>query len=287
MPAQSAGMSLPQARTGFVTHLTRHEQTGTPVPMPPSGIRLVKYPSRVGDLAAYVTEPRDTTKRYPAIIWIVGGFDNSIDDTFWTSASPDNDQSAVAFRKAGVVTMYPSLRGGNQNPGYKEGLYGEVEDIVSAAEWLYQQKYVDPTRIYLGGHSTGGTLALLTAETTPGFRAVFAFGPVADVRAYGAAKLPFDTTNKLEIVVRSPLYWLDSIHTPTFVFEGDQNPSNLDSLKLIGSKSHNSLLHTAVLPGATHFSSLARFTPVVAKKIVGDTGAKCNISFTEQDLQGR
>ena len=33
--------------------------------------------------------------------------------------------------------------------------------------FLAKQDYVDPKRIYLGGHSTGGTLALLTAETRP------------------------------------------------------------------------------------------------------------------------
>lgn len=47
---------------------------------------------------------------------------------------------------------------------------------------LAHQPYVDPNRIYLGGHSTGGTLALMTAEASDRFRAVFAFGPVSDVR---------------------------------------------------------------------------------------------------------
>jgi dipeptidyl aminopeptidase/acylaminoacyl peptidase len=60
--------------------------------------------------------------------------------------------------------MFPSLRGGNDNPGRHGGFYGEVDDVLAAHDYLSRQPYVDPKRIYPGGHSTGGTLALLTAE---------------------------------------------------------------------------------------------------------------------------
>ena len=70
----------------------------------------------------------------------------------------------AAYRRAGIVMMYPSLRGGNDNPGRREGFLGEVDDILAAAEYLARESYVDPGRIYLGGHSTGGTLAMLAAE---------------------------------------------------------------------------------------------------------------------------
>ena len=77
--------------------------------------------------------------------------------------------------------MFPSLRGGNDNPGKKEGFLGEVNDVLAASEFLSRQEYVDPDRIYLGGHSTGGTLALLVAASTDKYRAVFSFGPNDDV----------------------------------------------------------------------------------------------------------
>jgi dienelactone hydrolase len=80
--------------------------------------------------------------------------------------------------------MFPSLRGGNQNPGQKEGFLGEVDDVLAAADFLVREDYVDPARIYLGGHSTGGTPVMLVAESTPRFRAVLSFGPVNDVRGY-------------------------------------------------------------------------------------------------------
>ena len=62
--------------------------------------------------------------------------------------------------------MFPSLRGGNDNPGRREGFFGEVDDILAATDYLARQPHVDPKRIYLGGHSTGGTMVMLVAEST-------------------------------------------------------------------------------------------------------------------------
>ena len=64
----------------------------------------------------------------------------------------------MAFPSAGIVTMYPSLRGGNNNPGYIERLCGEVDDVIASGKYLASRPDVDPKRIYLGGHSTGGGL---------------------------------------------------------------------------------------------------------------------------------
>ena len=66
---------------------------------------------------------------------------------------------------------------------------------MAAADYLVRDSSVDPKRFYLGGHSTGGTLALLVAECTDRFRGVFSFGPVSDVSGYDPQYLPFDTSN--------------------------------------------------------------------------------------------
>src|SRR2546425_998049 len=83
--------------------------------------------------------------------------------------------------------------------GAKEGFLGEVDDVLAAADYLGKQEFVDAKRIYLGGHSTGGTLVLLVAECSERFRAVFSFGPADDVAGYGPEYLPFDTSNRREI----------------------------------------------------------------------------------------
>jgi dipeptidyl aminopeptidase/acylaminoacyl peptidase len=280
---QTANGSLAQARQGFTTKLVRQERANEPVPQPPPQLfNLVRYPSPAGELAAYLSPPPSDGQKHPAIIWIFGGFDNGIGDTAWEQASPDNDQSARAFREAGLIMMYPSLRGGNDNPGFKEGFYGEVDDIIAAADFLARQSYVDPKRIYLGGHSTGGTLALLVAEATDKFRAVFAFGPVEDVTGYGTENLPFDTNDPQEVKLRAPIQWLAAIKTPTFVFEGQDG--NFDSLRRLKNASQNWRLSFHELEGFTHFSILAAITPVVAKSILKDKGPAVNITFTAKEL---
>ena len=102
---------LSQARAGFTTHLTVDANARTAAPTPPatSGLNTVEYPSAVGNLVAYLTSAPNDGRKHPAIIWITGGDNNTIDDV-WTPQPADNDQTAAAYRKAGIVTMYPSQR---------------------------------------------------------------------------------------------------------------------------------------------------------------------------------
>lgn len=274
-----ASGSLADARRGFVTHLLAKNKTPDAVVQPPAGFELVHYPAPLGSFPAYVALPPVTSGKHPAIVWIAGGFDNSIGDTPWAAATPDNDQSARAFPKAGIITLYPSLRGGNNNPGYIEGLYGEVDDVIAAGKYLASRPDVDPKRIYLGGHSTGGTLVLLTAESSPFFRAVFAFGPVSQIEQYGSDSLPFDINNAQETSLRSPRLYLNAIASPTFVFEGTTEPSNIDPVRELSSYCSNSQVHFYQMPGLTHFSELAPITSVISDRIVKDTGTQPHFSF--------
>lgn len=287
-PAQSTPeehiTTLAEARRGFTTHLTRHVHLGEPAPAPPDFFRLVQYTSPAGELPAYVGAAPKTGGKHPAIIWIVGGFSNSISDIAWSPGPADNDQSATAFREGGVVMMYPCLRGGNDAPGFMEGFYGEVDDVLAAGDYLSKLDYVDPQRIYLGGHSTGGTLALLAAESTNRFRAVFSFGPVEDVTGYGAKYLPFDISVRREGQLREPGRFLRAVRTPTFVFEGAGGRGNIDSLRSMAKSPHSSAIHFHPIAGADHFSTLQPTTRLIARKILADSGPEVNIQFSEQEL---
>jgi dienelactone hydrolase len=256
-----------------------------PAPRPPDAIfSMIRYPAPQGGMSAYVTPRPRAGGRYPAIVWITGGDSNSIDN-LWNPADPGNDQTAAAYRRAGVVLMIPSLRGGNDNPGRREGFFGEVDDVIAAADWLAKQDYVDPARIYLGGHSTGATLALLTAESTSRFRAVFAFGPVADVRQYGGDFVPPGLTDSTELRLRSPIYWMQSIQRSTFVIEGGDRPSNSASLQLLAKNPHPAQVEFFLVKGANHFSTLAPLNALIARKILADTGPQCAIAFSQSELE--
>ena len=276
--------TLREARQHFATSLTRHDRLNEPPPDPPTGIlQLVRYTSPAGKLAAYVGSDPGDGLRHPAILWLTGGFSSSISEVAWTPGPEKNDQSATAFREAGLIMMYPSYRGGNDNPGDPEGFYGEVDDVLSAAVYLSSLSYVDPNRIYLAGHSTGGTLALLAAECSTRFRAVFAFGPVADVAGYGAENLPFDLKDPREFELRAPGRWLHCITTPTFVLEG-HNRSNVSDVLQMANSPHPAAVQFHLVKHADHFSVLQPLTRVIAKKIVQDTGPEVVMTFPDDEL---
>jgi acetyl esterase/lipase len=281
--SSKAGLqSLTEARKGFHSRLTGH-RSGQAVDVPPGRLfRMVEYSSPAGKLTAYLTPDPKDGKKHAAIIWITGGDCNTIGDV-WSSARPNDDQTARQYREAGIVMMFPSLRGGNKNPGVQEGFLGEVDDVLAAANELAKLSYVDPKRIYLGGHSTGGTLALLVAESTDRFRAVFSFGPASDVSNYDDEYTPFNRNDPREIEMRSPVRWLHSLDCPTFVFEGTTQ-GNMASLQDLMRASANPKAHFYAVKGASHFSILAPTNRLIAQKILGDEGQETNLSFTGSEL---
>ena len=280
---QSRG-NFAEAHDAFTTTLVREENDDYTVPAPPEGLfDLVSYSSKVGDLAAYVSSDPGDGEKHPLIIWVVGGWGNGIDDFPWCYPAWDNDQTGSAFWQAGVLTMYPSFRGGNGNPGHYEALFGEVDDIVSAYEYAASLPYVDPDRIYLGGHSTGGTRALLAAEYSDKFRAVFCFGAVDEVKYHNNSQFTFDTSDEMEYTMRSPIHWLDDVHSPTFLIEGSDG--NADNLRNIEKTSKNSQISCYIIEGADHFAALAPVTQLLAGKILADTGPQCSITLTMEELE--
>lgn len=281
--SSAAGQSFAEAHDAFQTTLVEKNSDNDPIPDPPEGyFDLVYYPSKVGDLAAYVSSDPGDGEKHPLIIWIVGGWGNGIDDFPWCYPAWDDDQTGSAFWRSGVLTMYPSFRGGNGNPGNYEALFGEVDDIVSAYEYAASLPYVDPSRIYLGGHSTGGTRALLAAEYTDKFRAVFGFGAVDLIKYHNNSQFTFDTDNEDEYKMRSPVYWLDNVNTPTFLIEGSEG--NSSNLKNIERTSKNDNIHCYIMEGQDHWSVLAPLTRALAQKILSDTGTECNIAITQEEL---
>ncbi|MDB6080236.1 MAG: hypothetical protein JWO82_3983 [Akkermansiaceae bacterium] len=278
---------LKRMREILGTKLTKKEKDATPPEQPPAGVfDLIHYKGPLGSMAAYLSPDPKDGKKHPLIIWLVGGFGNDIGNISWEDNAPvENDQSASAYRKAGIAMMYPSLRGANGNPGYQECCCGEADDVLAAAAHAAKLPWVDPKRIYLGGHSTGGTLALLTAESADEgqFRAVIAFGPAPSAAAYGQERVPFDIENKNEIAVRSPYLFLPHLTSPTLVIEG--YGGNADALALLRKLNHNPRVSFTEATGMSHFSVLHPANAVLAAKIANDTGATCNLSLSDAEIQ--
>lgn len=273
--AVGSQFTLARLRKGFKTEIF-YPTTSGPAPEPPADVfTLIRYDAPLGKNAAYVTPLHDGPKR-PAIVWIAGGFDWNVDESAWTPAPRHNDQSASAFREAGLVLMLPSLRGSGDNPGKNECFLGEVDDILAAADFLAKRPDVDPQRIYLGGHSTGGTLALLAAASTDRFRAVFAFGPAEDPRGYDEC-IPLDAP-LMEAKLRAPTWFVQEITTPTFIIEGEEGGNGpYDELQEARGSAPITVL---MVPGANHFNVLRPGSELVARAILSDVSPTPSIKLT-------
>jgi dienelactone hydrolase len=202
-----------QARSRFQTKLIRKGPSPQeqPMPNPPVGVSIVEYISGGLRLKAWLNRPSDEASKHPAVLYLHGGFAFGAGD--WEQSKP--------YRDAGFVVMMPILRGENGQPGAFSHYYDEVSDAVAAAEYLIGQPYVDSKRVFLAGHSVGGTMTLLTAMTSKLFRAAASIdGPVSWPFA-DLWDLPFDSSDPREIYLRSPLPYAASLKCPLRIYYHD------------------------------------------------------------------
>jgi dienelactone hydrolase len=206
-----------QARKNFQTKLVRQAAApqGWQREVPPAGVSEINYTSGNLALKAWVNQPPANDVRRPAVLFLHGGFAFGADD--WDQAQP--------FRDAGFVVMIPMLRGENGLPGVYSMFYNEVDDVLAAAETLAQQPGVDGNRLYVAGHSVGGTMALLSAMTSSRFRAAASFSGSADQVAWARGQpevVPFDPADQREFQMRSPLAYPRSFKCPVRLYYGNE-----------------------------------------------------------------
>lgn len=286
-PATPPTQTRAAALQGFRTALARPPEQAPRLPSPPATlfVRSNYLAMTNPEAPAFVTPDPKDGRKHPAIIWLTGGDTSTLVD-FWLQGPDNNDQSARAFREAGVVMMFPTLRGNTQHGGDREYFLGEVLDVLAAADHLARLPYVDTRRIYVGGHSTGGTLALLAAETSNRFAASFAFGPVADIEKYqpGLVRLTFEGQDPRERMLRSPIHWLGGIAAPTYVIEGTSG--NLEELQKLCRASSNPFLTCIPVEDEDHFSVLSKVTKVIAARIAM-TSEGIPFALTPDDFRAR
>ncbi|HEY1861545.1 MAG TPA: alpha/beta fold hydrolase [Gemmataceae bacterium] len=206
-----------EARAKFHTKLIRRGPAPQPFQgeWPPPGAREATYVVGGLRLKAWINQPDAAGGRKPAVLFLHGGFAFGADD--WEQTRP--------FRDAGFVTMLPILRGENGQPGDYSMFYDEVDDVLAAADWLAKEPGVDSNRIYVSGHSVGGTLALLAAMTSKRFRAAASFSGSPDQVKWASGQMelvPFDPKDQREFQMRSPLAFARSFKCPTRLYYGSQ-----------------------------------------------------------------
>jgi dipeptidyl aminopeptidase/acylaminoacyl peptidase len=194
--------------------------------------RKVTYKSRVDgmEIPAYVFAPlqKRGTGGHAAMVWVHGGVHGNMDQMYLPFI-----QEAV---ERGYVIITPDYRGstGHGAELYNAIDYGgkEVDDVLSAVDYLKTLPYVDQDRLGVMGWSHGGfiTAHLLFRGETP-FKAGAAIVPVTNLvfrlgykgpgyaRSFatqaGIGGLPHEKQE--EYIKRSPLYHVDSLRVPILV----------------------------------------------------------------------
>ncbi|QSQ23685.1 alpha/beta fold hydrolase [Pyxidicoccus parkwayensis] len=218
-PAEAAGKDYAQERGTFKTKLLRRgpsPQEGE-VGLKPRGANVVTYRSGDLELTAFVSPVPQDGKKHPAVLFLHGGFAFGGDD--WEMTAP--------LREAGFVVMMPLLRGENGQPGTFSFFYDEVDDVLAAADALARLPGVDASHLYVSGHSVGGTLALLAAQTSRAFRAATSLSGSPDQKGFIVGRediVPFAVTDAREITMRSPGAFATSFKCPTRLFFGTEEP---------------------------------------------------------------
>ncbi len=287
-PGAETSPDLLKARAGFKTRVTPNPkyQADGPVDPPPAKLfSVVRYTSPAGKLAAYLSPDPGDGKKHPAIVYAHGGFGGINGMAF-------GQEAFAPFRDAGFVLFCPSWRGENDNPGKYEMFFGEVDDAVASLEYLSRVPYVDPARIYMVGHSTGGTITLLTAESSPRLRASFSFGGAPDLARVDYGNTPFDRSIADEVRLRSPIHFVAGLKAKTFYFEGDRGTDGKpDEGYLPDARRMQTLANAAKAPfqmftveGGTHFNIVRPISTLIVEKLKADTGETCNVTLTQDEV---
>jgi formylglycine-generating enzyme required for sulfatase activity len=208
-----------QARSRFRTKLVRKgpaPQGWSPL-KPPVGVTEVEYVSGELRLKAWMNRPMDQTGKYPAVLYLHGGFAFDLGD--WDQSKP--------YRDAGFVVLTPILRAENGQPGAWSYFYDEVDDVLAAAEYLSKQPYVDTNRLFVAGHSVGGTMTLLAALASQRFRAAASFDGACYRPEFvtRAASMPYDSSDPRESQLRSPIVYASSFKCPVRMYYATESAS--------------------------------------------------------------
>ena len=131
----------------------------------------------------------DATKKYPVIVYWYGGPHAQLVLNSWNAGSGDYWTRYMAQR--GYVVLTVDVRGSdNRGKAFEQSMFrraGEVqmEDMMSAVDYLKSQPYVDAANMGLFGWSFGGFATTDFMLTHPGvFKAAVAGGPVINWQFY-------------------------------------------------------------------------------------------------------
>ena len=201
---------------------------------------LIHYPSKDGkwQISAFVYVPYNAERngKNAAVVMIHGGPDSQSRNSF----SP----SIQYLVNQGYFVIAPNYRG---STGYGKEFEdanrldmggGDLEDVISAAEWIKKSGFINPKKIAVMGGSYGGYLTMMAVTKAPDLWAAgVATVPFVNwftemenedplLRQYDMTTMgdPMDEKAKARFKDRSPINFVDQIKAPLLLLAGGNDP---------------------------------------------------------------
>ncbi len=133
----------------------------------------------------YISTPKDTSKKYPSIIWCRGGFGNA--------GAIDSFNAAGIFGQIaswGYTVFATQYRGNDGSEGNDEFGGADLNDILNLIPLADEVSCADSSNWGIEGWSRGGMMTYLALTKTDIFKAAVITGGIANLRC-NAEESPF------------------------------------------------------------------------------------------------
>lgn len=200
------------------------------------GVKLGKveelwYKSPDGlDIQGWLIKPAEfeTGQKYPLLLWIHGGP--------WSMYSIAFNWAWQNFAAMGYAVLYTNPRG---STGYGQEFVNGIQysypgrdydDLMAGVDAALSRGFIDEDNLFVCGGSGGGVLTAWIVGHTNRFRAAVSMRPVIDWQSFvGTTDMPtwyrqfqkYPWEDPLEYAVRSPLYYVANVTTPTMIMTGE------------------------------------------------------------------
>ncbi len=199
---------------------------------------LVHYPSKDGkwQISAFVYVPFNAEKngRNAAVVAIHGGPTSQLQNSFIRYIQYLVNQ--------GYFVIAPNYRGSTgfgkefEDANRHDMGGGDLEDVISAAEWMKKTGFIDPKKVAVVGGSYGGYLSMMAVTKAPDlWAAAVPIVPFVNwfteienedpsLREYHISTMGDPVKDKARLQERSPINFIDHIKAPLLLLAGGNDP---------------------------------------------------------------
>ncbi|MCR4395533.1 MAG: S9 family peptidase [Candidatus Saccharicenans sp.] len=182
------------------------------------------------DIQGWLIKPAEFEpgKKYPLLLWIHGGP--------WSMYSIAFNWAWQNFAALGYAVLYTNPRG---STGYGQEFVNGIQfsypgrdydDLMAGVDAALARGFIDQDNLFVCGGSGGGVLTAWIVGHTNRFRAAVSMRPVIDWQSFvGTTDMPtwyrqfqkYPWEDPMEYAVRSPLYYVANVTTPTMIMTGE------------------------------------------------------------------